>query len=363
MTKYVSIFLSALLAFASIPSFGQKLKPGFDKEEYIELLRLFSKQIDTAYTKGITPPQHYKRVYRSPVVGMDNRWDLFMRDDSVAVISIRGTTNTSVSWLENFYSAMVPAAGQIKLSDEYTFNYHLADHPQAAVHVGWLIATGSLAPDIVQKVDSCYKEGIRDFYVVGHSQGGAISYMMTSHLNHLKKEGTLPQGIQFKTYCSAAPKPGNLHYAYEYERLTQMGWGYNVVNAADWVPETPFSIQTVNDFNAVNPFTDAKSIIKKQKFPQKVALNYVYNDLNKPAVKAQRKYQRYMGKMASTYVKKHLNGYQAPQYYDSNNYVRTGNYIVLTPDEEYYKIYPDNKDKVFVHHMLQPYLHLAKQLP
>ncbi len=363
MTKYVSIILTICLASVSLNTFGQQLKPGFDKNEYIELLSLFSKQIDTTYTKGITPPQQYKRVYRSPVVGLDNRWDLFMRDDSVAVISIRGTTNTSVSWLENFYSAMVPAAGQIQLTDEYTFTYRLAEHPNAAVHVGWLIATGALAPDIVQKVDSCYNAGIKDFYIVGHSQGGAISYMMTSHLNQLKKEGALPQDIQFKTYCSAAPKPGNLYYAYEYERLTQMGWGYNVVNSADWVPETPVSIQTVNDFNTINPFTDARAIIKKQKLPQKVALTYVYNDLNKPALKAQRKYQTYLGKMASRYVKKHLNGYQAPQYYDSNNYVRTGNYIVLLADDEYYKVYPDDKDKVFVHHMLQPYLYLAKKLP
>jgi hypothetical protein len=32
------------------------------------------------------------------------------------------------------------------------------------------------------------------------------------------------------------------------------------------VPEFPFSIQTVNDFNEVNPFEDVTAAISKQKF-------------------------------------------------------------------------------------------------
>ena len=51
--------------------------------------------------------------------------------------------------------------------------------------------------------------------------------------------------LNIKTYCSAAPKPGNLFYAYDFEHITEGGWAFNVVNSADWVPELPSTTQTV----------------------------------------------------------------------------------------------------------------------
>ncbi|HPN72156.1 MAG TPA: hypothetical protein PLZ32_21680, partial [Saprospiraceae bacterium] len=74
------------------------------------------------------------------------------------------------------------------------------------------------------KIDSLYKTGTKEFLIMGHSQGGAIAYLMTSYLYNLQQLGQLPIDIKFKTYCSAAPKPGNLYYAYEYEAMTQGGW-------------------------------------------------------------------------------------------------------------------------------------------
>ena len=94
-----------LLQSASL--FAQHLKPGFDPKEYYEMLLLSNQQADSPAFKI---PDNYTMVYRSPVVGLLNRWDLFLRNDSVAVISIRGTTGAAMSWIENFYAAMVPAA-------------------------------------------------------------------------------------------------------------------------------------------------------------------------------------------------------------------------------------------------------------
>jgi predicted esterase len=54
----------------------------------------------------------------------------------------------------------------------------------------------------------------KESYIMGHSQGGAIAYLLTAHLLSLQKENKIPSEIVFKTYCSAAPKPGNLHFAY-----------------------------------------------------------------------------------------------------------------------------------------------------
>ncbi|RYD55416.1 MAG: lipase family protein [Sphingobacteriales bacterium] len=363
MNQLVHISLFLFFMAATCTANAQKLKAGFDKQEYMELLRLYSRQGDSTFYKDIPRSNKYRRIYRSPVVGLENRWDLCVSKDSVAVISLRGTIDKPMSWLANFYSAMVPAKGQATLADDYTFDYHLADNPRASVHIGWLVCTGFLSRDILPKLDSCYKVGIKDYIILGHSQGGAISYLLTSHFNSLKKQGKIPADVVFKTYCSASPKPGNLYYAYDYEHMTYGGWAYNVVNSADWVPETPVAVQTIYDNNDVNPFSNARATIRKQKFPQNTALSYIYARLKKPSLKANRRNQKILGKMLSKYIKGHLKGYKEPKYYPSSNYVRTGTYIVLLADDAYYKKFPDDKDNIFVHHLLQPYLYLAEQLP
>lgn len=358
-------YVSALVALLLVPYglLGQKLKPGFDKAEYIELLKISARFGDSTYVSAFPAPQQFKPVYRSPIMGLDNRWDLWADSQSTAVISIRGTTANSVSWLSNFYAAMVPARGEIQISSSEKFSYQLADDPKAAVHVGWLVSTAFLVNDMLPKIDSCYRAGIKDILIMGHSQGGAIAYLLTAHLKSLQKQSRLPADIQFKTYCSAGPKPGNLYFAYEYEAATQNGWGYNVVNSADWVPEVPFSIQTINDVNTTNPFKGAPALIKKQKLPQRIVLKYIYNSLSKPALKAQKNYQKYMGRLASRTVQKNLNGYVAPEYYQSSDYVRTGTTIVLKADSTYFSKYPDSDDKLFTHHFHPPYLYLAEKLP
>src|SRR4051812_4662245 len=54
---------------------AQLLKPGFDAAEYLELLSVSSRQGDSTLKKDSTPPPSlYAMVYRSPVVGLDNRW-------------------------------------------------------------------------------------------------------------------------------------------------------------------------------------------------------------------------------------------------------------------------------------------------
>jgi hypothetical protein len=349
----------------SQPLLAQTLQPGFDKAEYLDMLCIAARVADTPWTSAnvkLPEPRGYKFVYRSPTVGLENKWDFWRSADGRAVVSIRGTTLEPVSWLANFYAAMVPATGSIQISNSFTFNYKLAENPRAAVHVGWLISMACLQSDILEKINEAYREGVKDIVLTGHSQGGAITYLLTSHLLYLQKEGKLPNDIRFKTYCGAGPKPGNLYYAYDYENLTRGGWAFNVVNAADWVPETPFSVQTVNDFNNINPFKNAKAIIKKQGFPKNIALKHVYKKMTKPSLKAQRRYQKYLGKMLYKEVKKTLPEFNQPQYYDSNHYVRTGTMIVLMPDVAYFQQFPDNAPaKLFIHHFPEPYYFLLQK--
>lgn len=352
----------ALLALVMMQLQGQRLRAGFDKEEYIELLKVSARHGDSSYYNSIPAPEKYQFQYRSPVVGLDNQWDLWTSPDNIAVISIRGTTVNSISWLANFYAAMVPARGELKIGENDTFAYDLADNPKAAVHVGWLVATAFLARDILPRLDSCYEAGYRDFIILGHSQGGAIAYLLRSYLNGLQKQHQVPADIFIKTYCSAGPKPGNLYYAYDYEALTANGWGFNVVNDADWVPETPISVQTVNDFNTTNPFVNIKPIIRKQKFPKNIFVRYAYNRMYKPTRRAQRNYQKYLGAMVARSIKQHISGFEAPPYYPSINYMRAGTTIVLKTTPAYFEKYPDSPEQVFIHHFHPPYLFLTEQL-
>lgn len=359
-----------LISLTSFSVYGQLLQAGFDKAEYIETLKINQKvHVDTSKWRGDTvvpSPQNFFLHYRSPVVAFDNIWDLWIhRDKPIVTIAIRGTTSSDASFLANLYAAMIPAKGQLQLDKDNVFDYALAENPRAAVHAGWLIAMAYMAKDIEHKIDSCYKNGIRDFILTGHSQGGGITFLLNAYLHNLQKQQKIPVDIRFKTYCSAAPKPGNLFFAYDYEYTTSGGWAYNVVNTEDWVPDVPFSVQTVDDFTEVNPFTNAKPIIKKQKFPKNLVLKHVYNRLSKPSKRAQRNYQRYLGKMVSKAVKKQIPAFEIPTYYNSNYYVRVGNTIVLYPDSAYFSRPSASAapEKIWQHHFPFQYLYLAEKLP
>ena len=167
---------------------------------------------------------------------------------------------------------MVPAKGELRLSNTYMFNYQPANNPRAAVRTGWLISTGFLVQDMMLKIDPLSKAGRNEVLIMGHSQGGAIAFLLTAHLRTLQQQKKISPDIRFKTYCSAGLKPGNLYFAHEYEAATQAGWAYNVVNTADWVPESPVTVQTLDDFNEVNPFINAKGIIRQQSFFKRLAL-------------------------------------------------------------------------------------------
>ncbi len=356
--------LAALLLAGSMATEPQ-LEAGFDKDEYRELMYI------SARTGAVDAPSYYANIpepagrhlqYRSKETGLANLWDLWTGPGKPAVISIRGTIQTNSSWLANIYAAMAPATGAMRLTDSTSFDYKLADDPKAAIHVGWLLSLAYMSGDIRMHVDSLYARGQREFLIIGHSQGGGIAFLLNSWLHHLQLDGKLPRDIVFKTYCSAAPKPGNLYFAYDYEKLTQDGWAYNVVNAADWVPEVPISIQTVEDFNTINPFTDARKMIRKQSFGKRVALGYAYGQLSRPLKRAQRRYEKYLGKMTSKAVNKQLAGFEAPPYYKSNNYTRCGDHIVLTPDSAYYRLFPDDPEKMFPHHLHPQYLYLLERL-
>ena len=301
-------------------------------------------------------------VYRSPEGPLKNRWDLWVNDNNIAVISIRGTVQSGVSWLQNFYAGMVPASGQLHINDSTDFKYHLANDSRAGVHIGWLLGMADLSKTIIPKVKELYQaQGIKNFIIMGHSQGAAIAYLLRSYVADLQNSKMLPADIIFKTYCSAPPKPGNIYYTYDYNYLTRGGWGIAVTNAADWVPQTPFSIQTLADFNNPNPFLNADDLIKKQSFFVRTYMRHVYNRLRKTPQKAQQVNEKYLGRTVYKFIKKQMPQYTEPIYMHDNNYTSCGLPVILMPDDDYRAKFPDDSDNVFVHHMFWPYYYLAQK--
>ncbi|HMQ76398.1 MAG TPA: lipase family protein [Flavobacteriales bacterium] len=341
-----------------------QLRPGFDRTEYTELLRVFAAQADTTMEGFNLPkPERFSLAWKSPVVGLDNRWDLYTDSAGTAVVVVRGTTAQLASWLENFHSVLVPAQGELDLDGGEPFRYTLSDDPAARVHLGWLIGLGHLQRTILPAIDSLYAAGTRQVILAGHSQGGAITYLLTAHLWQLRASGRLPTDLVMKTYCSAAPKPGNLPFAYGYEATHREGWAMNVVNSADWVPEVPVTVQTVDDFNPVNPFRNARKAIRALPFPQDIGLRILFNRLDRPTRKARRNYQRVLGRTIGRLAAKNLPGYTAPELPEGTHFVRTGPFVVLRPDATYRARFVDDPKKVFMHHLMEPYHDLMMRFP
>ena len=172
---------------------------GFNPAECDELLKLTNAFLDTAKTntfKGFLPG--YRFVYRSGSVGLDNAWDLWIREDSTVVMMLRGTTANAKSIMADFFCAVYPARGQIVLRKADTLDYVLAKSAKAAVHGGFLIGFAFLAEDMRPKVDSLYSAGYRNFMVSGHSQGGALCYLVSAWL--LNQEERYPK-IRVKNLC------------------------------------------------------------------------------------------------------------------------------------------------------------------
>ncbi len=351
--KKVYFILSFLLFF--FVAKGGNLKPGFEKAEYVEMLKICAQTNQSAHIPQNFYPEKFVMHYKSPMLGLDDVWTLWLSEDSIAAIAIKGTGETSASWMANLYAAMVPARGEIQLTGTDTFRYELAQSPFAAVHIGWLVATGFLSKDILPHIDSCYARGIKNFYITGHSQGAGISFLLTSHLRNLQMKGELPQDITFKTYCSAGPKPGNLFYAYEYEVQTQDGWAYNVINSNDIVPMLPFTVQTSQDVLATTSFESMKTLIKEQELPHNLLLSLIYKRMDEPSQKAVDQYQKYLGEKMANIIKKYLEECDFPEYAPSNNYVRVGHQYILSGNENYYQKFTQNTDSMFIHHSPEAY--------
>lgn len=355
MRKY---FVWILLFFVTTAQAQQLLKPGFDADEYADLLFMnFYMMNKTAYVGKDTTmlKGSYRKLYQSPEVGLYNRVELFKRSDGVGIISLRGTVMKTESWLENFHAAMIRANGSWQINDSTVFKYQLAADSNAYVHAGWMIGLAHLAPIVLQQMA---QQPMKEWIIMGHSQGGALAFLMTSYLHYYFKQQQ--QSYHFKAYFSAAPKPGNQVYAYDLEHITRDGWGFRVVNSADWVPETPFTIQKVEDMNAVNPFANITNLLGNVPFFTRVGLNYAFNRMRKGTTKATRINRKYLGNLIYPQINKTLPQLRKQEFVYSSQFMTAGTPVILMANKTYLDKYPFDGKNLFIHHMYQPYLDVLR---
>lgn len=354
-----------ILLLSSMQLQSQPLKAGFDELEYKDMILIFAcTSGDSSRYTDYAAPQDlgYEKLYRSKPMGMDNLWELWLHEErKVAVVSIRGSTEKHESWILNLYSSMIPAKGEMKWKGGQPFQYDLADDPEAAIHVGWTLGMGFIYQDMRPHLDKLYEKGIRNVILTGHSQGGVITILLTSHLLRLQQQGKLPQDIQFKTYASAAPKPGNEKFAEAYEDLVVDGWEYNVVNAADWVPEVPMSVETYDDFDHSNPLSHAKSLILGQQGLRRTLMEKVYEWVKEPTQDLLDFYDRSLGEITDHTMHTKIPGLEVPPFDTSIHYISAGRTIKYYPDEAYFQKYEREPKKTFKHHDRLAYMYLLEK--
>ncbi len=219
------------------------VKPGFDATEARDMIALcnsFTFEYLYGTDKDIIPPG-YEKVFTSSIQGMDNKFQVYRKGDR-GIINFRGSTEKAISWVENFYSAMIPAKGKIVIQDQ-SHPYTFATEKGASVHAGYALAVIILSDDLLREIQLLNNEGVYEIYITGHSQGGALATMTRAWLENLPKKKLDPKN-EFKTYAFANPMCGNQEFSQQFQELyAETGTAFSIINPEDLVPKLPLNYE------------------------------------------------------------------------------------------------------------------------
>lgn len=307
----------------SIQSFAQ-IENGFNKEEVRDMISICNSFtfIDLYNSDAAILPKGYEKIYSSGVFGMDNKYQIYKKNE-IAVINLRGSTDKKISWLENFYSAMIPAQGIIKIAGE-DFNYCFAKDTAAAIHSGYALGMAYLSKDLLYHINILNNQGIFNIIITGHSQGGALANVLRAYLENLSNY-EISKNNKFKTYAFAAPMIGNKALIAEYnERYCTNNSSYNIVNPSDPIPNMPLSFNEDNYMqdNLKNLFSDNGSYSPKRMMTD-ILFNTFEGTLNKTV--------KMMSNSVSNQISKDLGTVEMPPYDQDINYYKVDNRIDINP--------------------------------
>lgn len=235
-TIFLILFVTTLVSL----SYSQ-IKPGFDSEEAIDLIRLCNSQTfkDLYGSDEQIIPDNYQLIYASTPNMMDNMFQVY-RKGKTGIIHFRGSTSHPNSWIENMYSAMIPAKGKMTIYNEER-DYVFAEADSAGVHSGFVLGVIMMIEDVISQIDRLNSKGVSDFIITGHSQGGALAVLTHAYLENLKNQ-RIEDEIKFKMYAFANPMVGNTEFVAEYNRrFVEKEMAFRIINPKDIVPSMPIS--------------------------------------------------------------------------------------------------------------------------
>ncbi|HLW40372.1 MAG TPA: hypothetical protein VKX31_08280, partial [Brumimicrobium sp.] len=97
--------------------------------------------------------------------------------------------------------------------------------------------------DLLWQINKLNQQGIYDFYITGHSQGGALAQLVRAYFEYLPKN-ELNAKNSFKVYAFANPMVGNASFVEEYNRkFVKTGMSFIIHNPQDVVTKLPYSYQ------------------------------------------------------------------------------------------------------------------------
>lgn len=336
-TKYSYSLIIALLAlfhssFAQT-SFDKQFDSSFDKQEAKNLVAICNYWLN-GKVEGLDSThvdKDYQLLYESKLYKMDNRWQLWQKGEDAMVINLRGTTRESISWLENFHAAMIPAEGSLLLPDSQRVDYKFAGDSRAAVHVGWTMGIGFLKADILKHIRAANEKGFYKFYITGHSQGAALAHLLRAMFEYLPEE-LLSKKNQFKVYAFASPKPGNQFFANDYAFYTSLkNPSYTINNTSDWVTQLPFTVQSPDNVSLPNPLVSFDNNEFHLPFFKRIIFKSIYSSLKNPILKSQKRFKKNLGKQMHQQIEKKVGYFETPEYVDDFSYFPVGIQVTLKP--------------------------------
>lgn len=302
-----------------------QLREGFDPNEAKSLIALCNSYpfLEVYGSDSLILPKEFKKIFTSEVIGMDNVFQVY-EGDGVGVINFRGSTSATSSWVQNFYSAMIPAKGVMKI-DSIDVSYSFATDTNAAVHSGYALTTVLLAPIIIEQINKLNAKGIYNILITGHSQGGALAQLSHAYLENVSGNEQFTQNV-YKTYAFANPMCGNKEFADEYKmRYSDNNMNYSIINPADLVPKLPMNYQ--EDRNAYGNlfYKSWADLITKGDVPK--FKNMFLTIFKSPLTS----YINYSNLAIEKIVSNSYVSIEMPDYVRDINYVQTGSIYLLEP--------------------------------
>jgi lipase (class 3) len=193
----------------------------------------------------------------------NNAWKLFHKLGSdIYVVAVRGTIEDKESIADDLIATSVADYPvRLPINDRQMVQFTLAETPQAESHLGWTYAMAALMfneddspghqhAGLLQILRDQVPAGSR-ILITGHSQGAAVATLVHAFLHYALADrndryGIAGKGFALKSYVFAQPKPGNWQFAMDFAQIAN-GQAFVINNDRDWVPQTPLSIQFLDE--------------------------------------------------------------------------------------------------------------------